>query len=284
VSARDVGGGVTHIRMRTLGARALGIDVSAYLVGDVLVDTGFAYVREPLVKSLQRREISAICCTHSHEDHTGNAAVLSSMHGCPVYLRQAEQLWDEGVSKLAPYRQIWWGSVDPFTPLEMPESVAFGGRELRAIATPGHSSTQVALFEEATGDVFTGDLFVSPGATAVLIWANPWDEAESLRRVAALHPRRMLTGHGLIVDDPARHLELKADRIEAAARRAVEMSAGGVPPRKIVQTVFPKGRWKDRFLEFLTSRQFSRLNFVRAAVRFAPPESRRAGSATITPC
>jgi hypothetical protein len=118
--------------------------------------------------------------------------------------------------------------------------------------------------------VFTGDLFVSPGATAVLIWANPWDEAESLRRVAALHPRRMLTGHGLIVDDPVELLELKADRIEAAAKRAVEMAADGVPPRTIVRTVFPKGRGKDRFLEFLTSRQFSRLNFVRAAVRLAP--------------
>jgi glyoxylase-like metal-dependent hydrolase (beta-lactamase superfamily II) len=152
----------------------------------------------------------------------------------------------------------------------MPDSVVSGGRVLRAVAAPGHSSTQAALFEEATGDVFVGDLFVSPGATAVLIWANPWEEAGSLRRVAALGPRRMLTGHGLIVGDPGKLLKLKADRIEAAATRAVELATDGVPPRKIVRTVFPRGRRKDRFLEFLTSRQFSRLNFVRAAVRLAP--------------
>lgn len=253
------------------------MDVSAYLVGDMLIDTGFAYVRDPLMKALHGREISAIICTHSHEDHTGNAAELSRVYGCPVYLRHAEQLWDEGVKTLAPYRLTWWGPVDPFTPLEMPDTVVSQGRELLVVAAPGHSKTQVALFDESTGDVFTGDLFVSPGATAVLIWANPWEEADSLRRVASLRPRRMLTGHGLVIDEPARLLELKAERIEESARRAVDLAARGVAPRRIVRRVFPKGRGKDRFLEFLTSRQFSRLNFVRAAVRLGPPAVGAAG-------
>ncbi len=123
--------------MRTLGSRALGMDVSAYLVGDILVDTGFAYVREPLLRALDGRSISMICCTHSHEDHTGNAAVLSDAHRCPVYLRHADQLWDEGVKTLAPYRRAWWGHVTPFSPLEMPEVVESGGRRLRAVAAPG---------------------------------------------------------------------------------------------------------------------------------------------------
>jgi glyoxylase-like metal-dependent hydrolase (beta-lactamase superfamily II) len=113
-----------------------------------------------------------------------------------VYLRHADQLWEEGVKDLAPYRRTWWGWVEPFSPLEMPEVLESGGRVIRAVPAPGHSNTQTALFDEASGDVFTGDLFVSPGATAVLNWANPWKEAESLRRVAALRPRRMLTGHG----------------------------------------------------------------------------------------
>lgn len=267
---RDVGNGVHHLGMRTLGSRALGMDVSAYLVDDVLIDTGFAYVREPVIHTLAGRVIAAICCTHSHEDHTGNAAALSRAHGCPVYLRHADQLWEEGVRSLAPYRLVWWGHVEPFRPVEMPEMLEIGGRTLRAVPAPGHSNTQVGLFVEETGDVFTGDLFVSPGATAVLTWGNPWEEARSLRRVAALRPRRMLTGHGLIIDDPVAVLELKADRIEKAARRSVELSARGVPSRKIVRKVFPKGRAKDRFFELLTSRQFSRVNFVRLAVRFAP--------------
>jgi glyoxylase-like metal-dependent hydrolase (beta-lactamase superfamily II) len=247
--------------------------VDAYLVGDILVDTGFAYVREPLMTALEDREIKLICCSHSHEDHTGNCAAIAAAHDCPVYLRDAEALWEEGVRSLAPYRRIWWGRVDPFEALEMPDVVESDGRRLEVIPTPGHARTQVALYEAATGDMFTGDLVISPGAAAVLTWGNPWQEAESLRRVAALSPKRLLMGHGLISEDPVPLLELKADRIEKAARKSVELMSNGRQPREVVREVFPKGAFKDRFFEWLTSREFSRLNFVLAAVRHAPGET-----------
>ena len=266
----DVGNDVTRIRMQSFGAKLLGFEVNAYLVGDILIDTGFSYMRDPLLEALENREINVICCTHSHEDHTGNCAAIAAVHDCPVYLRRAEALWDEGVRSLEPYRSVWWGAVEPFEPREMPEVIEAAGRRLRAVSAPGHSQTQVALYEEATGDVFTGDLFVSPGATAVLVTENPWAAVASLRRVAALKPRRMLTGHGRVTDDPAPLLELKADRIEKAARRAVKLTAAGVPPRQVVRRVFPRGGLKDRFFEWMTSREFSRLNFVLAAVRHAP--------------
>jgi glyoxylase-like metal-dependent hydrolase (beta-lactamase superfamily II) len=271
----DVGNGVTRIRMVSLGAWSLGMEVSAYLVGDILVDTGFAYVRDPLMAALLDRDVKLICCSHSHEDHTGNCAAIAAAHGCPVYLRHAEALWEEGVQSLESYRRIWWGRVDPFEAREMPEIVESDGRKFEVIPTPGHALTQVTFYERATGDVFTGDLLISPGAAAVLTWGNPWQEVESLRRVAALNPRRMLTGHGLIADDPAPLLELKADRIEKAARRSVELMSNDKDPREVVRTVFPKGEFRDRFFEWLTGREFSRLNFVLAAVRHAPATLRR---------
>ena len=269
----DVGNDVTRIRMQSLGAWTLGMEVSAYLVGDILIDTGFRYMREPLLAALAKREINLVCCSHSHEDHTGNCAVIAAAHDCPVYLRHADALWDEGISSLAPYRRIWWGRVDPFDAREMPEVVESGGRSFEVVPTPGHARTQVAFYEAATGDVFTGDLVISPGAAAVLTWGNPWQEVESLRRVAALRPRRMLTGHGLIAEDPAPILELKAERIEEAARISVELISQGVNPRDVVTRVFPRGAFKDRFFEWLTSREFSRLNFVLAAVNHAPGRS-----------
>ena len=80
-----------------------------------------------------------------------------------------------------------------------------------------HCATRgVAFFDAGTGDVFTGDLYVSGGATAILIWGDPWQEAASLRRIAALNPRRALTGHGEIIRDPAAKFRLKAERIDLA--------------------------------------------------------------------
>ena len=268
----DVGNDVTRIRMVSLGTWSLGFEVSAYLVGDILIDTGFSYVGELFAAALADREIKLVCCSHNHEDHTGNCAAVAAAHGCPVYLRHADALWEEGVRSLKPYRRIWWGRVEPFDAQEMPGIVESGGRSFEVIPAPGHARTQVALYEAATGDVFTGDLVISPGAAAVLTWSNPWQEVESLRRVAALGPRRMLTGHGLIAKDPGPLLELKAERIEDAARKSVELMSEGVAPREVVTRVFPKGAFKDRFFEWLTSREFSRLNFVLAAVRHAPEQ------------
>ena len=109
----------------------------------------------------------------------------------------------------------------------------------------------------------------------MLIWEDPWAAVASLRRVAALEPRRMLTAHGLIVEDPAPLLELKAQRIEDASRKSVELMSKGVAPREVVAEVFPRGRVKDRFFEWMTSREFSRLNFILAAVRHAPSTLKR---------
>jgi glyoxylase-like metal-dependent hydrolase (beta-lactamase superfamily II) len=256
--------------MESWGTRFLGLEVNAYLLGEILVDTGFAHARRPLLAALAGREIRAICCTHNHEDHTGNSAAIAEAHQCPIYLRLAQSRLQEGVGELNAYRQWWWGQPEPFQPEELPDELEFGGRRLQVVPTPGHSQSQVAFYEEASGYAFTGDLFVSPGATAVLIWENPWQAAASLRRVAALEPKRMLTGHGLVEDDPVPRLELKAERIEKAARRAVELVSDGIPPRAVVRRVFPKGIARDRFFEWLTGREFSRLNFVRAAALHAP--------------
>jgi len=262
---------ITRIRITSHWARMLGFEISAYVVGELLVDTGFSHGRRQVLNLLEGHRIQAVCCTHSHEDHTGNCGVLHTLHGCPVYLRNAALRWDEGVRRLKPYRAWWWGPPGRYEAQEMPEEITDGTRTLKALPAPGHSETHVALWEEATATVFTGDLFVAAGAAAVLWYENPYELAESLRRVAAVEPRLMLTGHGLVVTDPVEKLVTKADRIERAAARTVELHRSGMADRAIVREVFPTGNRKDRFIEALTQGEFSRVNFVRAAIRHAGP-------------
>jgi ribonuclease/clavin/mitogillin len=254
----------------------LGLEVSAYLVGDLLVDTGFAHVREQMLSILDGRAIRAICFTHNHEDHTGNCGPLTERHRCPAYLRNRGLRWSEGVRRLKPYRAWFWGSPGKLDVEEMPDEIRGPQRSLRALEAPGHSTTHVVLWEQATGTVFTGDLFIAPGASAVMTQENPYDLAESLRRVAAVEPRLMLTGHGLVVENPAPRLLSKAEKVEAAAARAVELHGRGMPYRRIVHEIFRTGHRRDRWIEFLTQGEFSRINFVRAAVLHNP--DRQAGA------
>jgi glyoxylase-like metal-dependent hydrolase (beta-lactamase superfamily II) len=265
-----VGRDITRIRITSRWARLLGFEVSAYLVGDLLVDTGFRHVRRQMLQVLSGASIGAICFTHNHEDHTGNCGPLVNRHRCPAYLRNSGLRWSEGVRRLKPYRSWFWGAPGELEVQEMPEVVEGAERRLRAIPAPGHSATHVALWEEASGTVFTGDLFIAPGASAVMTQEDPYELVASLRRVAAVEPELMLTGHGQAMPRPAVALRTKADRIEAAACRAVELHRSGMADRDAVREIFANGHGRDRVIEALTQGEFSRVNFVRAAVLHAP--------------
>ena len=150
--------------------------------------------------------------------------------------------------------------------------VEVAGRSMVPVPIPGHSVTHTAFHEPSTGVVLVGDLFVSPGVTAVMTHENPFASIDSLRRVAALSPSRMLTGHGLIVEDPAAALGEKADRIEEAARGVLEMHGRGLSEGAIVRRTFRGGWSKDLNLRIATQGEFHRRNFVRACIRHAPGE------------
>lgn len=270
VGLEELGGGISRVRMSTRLTRSFGLEASAFLVDDILVDTGFAHVRELVVRRLADRTIRAICCTHNHEDHTASCAALSRAQGCPVFLRRAEAKWDEGVARMRPYRRRFWGPVEPYEAEEMPPEVRTERRGLRAIPTPGHSQTHTVFLDERTGAAFTGDLYVSAGASAVMTHENPYESIASLRRVAGLEPSRMLTGHGLDVEAPAELLRRKADRLEEAAALVVELHGRGAGLREILRRVFPRGAAKSHFMDWMTGGEFTRRNFLRACLIHRP--------------
>lgn len=263
----ELGDGVVALRLRSRWTRLLGFEVSLFLVDDLLVDTGFAHGRSLVLKALEPHPIAAVCLTHHHEDHTAAAARLARRNACPIFLRHPDQRLSEGVDRLRFYRRLFWGLPEPFSAEEMPEEIHGRRRRLRSLPAPGHSRTHSVLLDPDTGTVFTGDLVIAPGPSAVMRQENPFALARSLRRVASLGPRRMLTGHGLFVDDPVGRIIAKADAVEAAARRALELTDAGVGDRGAARRVFPHGTGKDLLLEALTGGEFSRVNFVRAVRR-----------------
>ena len=168
VDVRVLEEGIVRFQASSLLSRQAGMRVSFYLVGDLLIDTGFSHASRSVVEALAARTIRAIACTHHHEDHTGNAGALARAHdACPVFLHRPLERWGEGVGNLLPYRQLYWGPVGEYTAQEMPDELALE-RRLEVIPTPGHSRTHVVLYERQAGVVFSGDLLVSTGATALM--------------------------------------------------------------------------------------------------------------------
>jgi len=227
-------------------------------------------VRGLVLAEMAGRELSAICCTHHHEDHPGNAGPLARRHECPVYLRNPSLQWTEGAERMPVYRRVYWGRPGPYPAEDYPDVVATSRRVLRPIPTPGHSSTHTALFDERSGFVFVGDLYMSGGVTAVMTHENPFESIASLRRIAELEPSRLLNGHGGDIGEPAPRLRRKADRIEEAAQGVLDLRREGRSPGAIERTLFPGGRQQDRMFALVSAGEFRRRNFVEAVLRHAP--------------
>lgn len=117
-----------------------------------------------------------------------------------------------------------------------------GDGVLEAVPTPGHAPDHLCFFDRESGDVYCGDL-ARRGGTIVIPASQGGDlraYLESLRRVRALSPRRLLPGHGPIVEDPIALIDeyiAHREQREQQILKAILEGARSVP--EIVRRVYP---------------------------------------------
>jgi glyoxylase-like metal-dependent hydrolase (beta-lactamase superfamily II) len=143
----------------TLDGQSWEVDNNVWLFGDdeevVVVDA--AHDAAVIVAAVAGRRVSAIVCTHAHDDHIGAAPELAALTGAPVLAHPDDAvLW-----KLThPGRQ-------PDGALADGQSLRVAGSVLTVLHTPGHAPGAVCLYAPEAGLVFTGDTLFQggPGAT-----------------------------------------------------------------------------------------------------------------------
>lgn len=130
-----------------------------WLVGDdreVMVFDA-AHDHQPIVDAVAGRTVTAIVCTHGHNDHINAAVALRDVVDAPILLHPDDRmLWDVVYPDTLPD-----GEVVPGTTLTA------GGHEVGIIHTPGHSPGCCCFLDVDAGRVVSGDtLFCGgPGAT-----------------------------------------------------------------------------------------------------------------------
>ncbi|WP_230292193.1 MBL fold metallo-hydrolase [Croceicoccus sp. Ery5] len=141
-----------------------------YLVGSgsdvAVIDPGpdeAAHI-DALVAAIGDRRVAAICCTHTHRDHSPAAAPLKARTGAPVIGCAALNLESIGPRGDAPFDP----SYTPDRVLHDGERLAGDGWTLTAIATPGHTSNHLCFALEETGALFTGDHVMGWSTTVVI--------------------------------------------------------------------------------------------------------------------
>jgi hydroxyacylglutathione hydrolase len=161
-----------------------------WLVGDdnevLIIDA--AHDAQPILGAVAGRRVTAVVCTHAHNDHVTVAPTLSAATGAPIFLH--------------PDDDVLWQQTHPgveYRPLADGEVFRVGGAELRVLHTPGHSPGSCCLYSAATGEVFSGDTLFEggPGATGRSYSDYPTILASINERLFALPEQTVVhTGHG----------------------------------------------------------------------------------------
>ncbi|WP_316573939.1 MBL fold metallo-hydrolase [Nocardia canadensis] len=134
------------------------VDNNVWLIGDdtevLVVDA--AHDADAIAAAVGARHVTAILCTHGHNDHVTVAPELSQRLDAPVLLHPGDEpLW-RMTHPDAAYRSL--ADIDRIT---------VAGTAIDLLHTPGHSPGSVSLHLPELSALFTGDtLFAGgPGAT-----------------------------------------------------------------------------------------------------------------------
>ena len=175
----------------SLDGQDFAVDNNVWLVGDdrevIVIDA--AHDAAAILAAVGGRRLTAIVCTHGHNDHINAAPEVADRAGAPVLLHPADQvLW----------RMISPDQV-PGGDLAHEEVIEIAATPLRVLHTPGHSPGSVCLYAPALGVVFSGDtLFCGgPGATGRSYSDHPTIIASISEKLLTLPAETVVhTGHG----------------------------------------------------------------------------------------
>jgi glyoxylase-like metal-dependent hydrolase (beta-lactamase superfamily II) len=232
-----------------------------------LVDTGprDAAALDALETGLRRagvrlEDLELVLATHHHHDHVGLVATIAERSGATVAALEGTAAYGEryferaaadrefsralmrhhGVPPAAvetseglfEYMRETSQAFSTDVRLADGDAIRAGGRDLRVIARPGHSTTDTLFVDEATGIAFVGDHLLAGVSSNTEIYpaaepdgTRPRSRAaylSGLARTARMPLTRLFTGHGRPV---TAHERLIVSRFDEHDRRCERIAA-----------------------------------------------------------
>jgi glyoxylase-like metal-dependent hydrolase (beta-lactamase superfamily II) len=167
------------------------VDNNVWLIGDdsevLVIDP--AHDAEAVLEAIGGRAVTALVCTHGHDDHINAVAQIADKVGAPILIHSDDRaLWTVVHPDREPDLWLVDGAV-----------LEAAGTTFEVLSTPGHTYGSISLYAPDLGAVFTGDtLFAGgPGATGRSYSHFPTIITSIRERLLTLPPDTVVhTGHG----------------------------------------------------------------------------------------
>jgi glyoxylase-like metal-dependent hydrolase (beta-lactamase superfamily II) len=158
------------------------------------------------------------------------------------------------------YRRFVWGIPPSWKTAQLDSEVRTRDYKFLVISTPGHSDDHICLYEPNEGWLFSGDLFLDKEVRYTREDEDIDALLESLKKIAALKPRKMFCSFSGAIDNPGEALNKKIEFLENL-RESVEAGLReGLSSQEIQKKLLGPG---DRF-RFITGGQISKKNTIHA--------------------
>lgn len=250
--------GIVRLAFSGWRGRAVGYEVSAYLMDGVLVDTGFPSVEDEVSAAVAELAPRGIIVTHWHEDHAGNAGRLAEL-GSPVHMHPGCETALRARPDIRVYREFVWGRNPPLR-VTLRD---FDPAPLQIIPTPGHTDDHIVVWDAERRIVASGDLYLGVKVRIAHPHESPKALLASLRAVVALEPRLLLDAHRGVVRNPTAALGAKIGWMEETIGAITALAAGGCGEREIRRRVL--GR--ESLVGWVSRGEYSKQSFVQSVLR-----------------
>ena len=216
--------------------------VYAFLVGDMLIDTGTNRADKEFLAALKGRTIAKIVNTHHHEDHIGNNADIQEQIGIPIYAHQSALPYLENprLNNLRLYQLIVWDWPKGSKGTVIGPNIESGNYHFEIINAPGHTDDHICLYEPDEKWLFTGDLFC--GTTFIYLRQdeNYLQILETLKKLSQLEIKIVFCNLKGAVENGRDVLLKKIARMEKLRDDVLELRDKRLSPQSIKLKVLGK--------------------------------------------
>lgn len=231
--------GVSYINGQ-IKFQSISLNVYCYLVDGVLIDTGAQSLHKHFESFIDKSDFDQVIITHYHEDHTGCAAYIEKTKNVPIYLNEKTINYCTKKADYPLYRKLFWGKRKPFHANPMPKNFTSKNAKWDIIDTPGHSFDHNAFLNRDTGQLFTGDLFVSERTKVVLAEENIPTIIRSLEQLLLYDFQDVFCSHVGYMNDGRSALERKLTYLKSIQHDVLTLFREGNTIEVICKKLFPK--------------------------------------------